>query len=80
VSAKLAAELGVKDTLVKNQSQNPTWFFKDAGTFVGIQRAISPGYRRMGTVPAGYTAPSVAAYGAEAGLETLILVIANLPT
>ena len=79
-SVKLAAELGVKDILFKNQSQNPTWSFSDRGIFVGIQHPIILGYRRIGTVSTGNITVSVAAYGAKAGLETFILVSANLLT
>ena len=78
-SATLASELGIKNILFKNESQNPTWSFKDRGTFVGIQHAIKLGYRRVGTVSTGNMAVSVAAYGARAGLETFILVSADLP-
>ena len=73
-SAKLASELGVKNILFKNESQNPTWSFKDRGTAAGIQHAAGLGYKRIGTVSTGNMAVSVAAYGAKAGFQTFILV------
>jgi len=78
-SLKLSSYLAVKNILFKNESQNPTWSFKDRGTITGIQHAINLGYKRIGTVSTGNMAVSVAAYGAKAGLKTFILVSANLP-
>ena len=79
-SPKLTSELDIKNILFKNESLNPTWSFKDRGSVVGLQHAISLGYKRIGTVSTGNMAVSVAAYGAKAGLETLILVSAGLPS
>jgi threonine synthase len=78
-SLNLASELDVKNILFKNESQNPTWSFKDRGTFIGIQHALTLGYKRIGAVSTGNMAVSVAAYGAKACLETFILVSSNLP-
>lgn len=76
---RLASALGIEGIYFKNESQNPTWSFKDRGTLVGVQHAINAGYKRIGTVSTGNMAVSVAAYGAKAGLDTFILVNSSIP-
>ncbi|MBN2568316.1 MAG: threonine synthase [Deltaproteobacteria bacterium] len=78
-SVRLAEEMGVRTIHLKNETENPTWSFKDRGTSVGIQHALKLGYTKIGTVSSGNMAASMAAYGAKAGLKTYIMVSADLP-
>ena len=78
-SPRCAATLGLKSVYLKNETANPTWSFKDRGTATAVQHALALGYRKIGTVSSGNMAASMAAYGAKAGLETYVLVSADLP-
>ncbi|MBO8181498.1 MAG: pyridoxal-phosphate dependent enzyme [Archaeoglobus sp.] len=78
ISEKLSEELS-NVVYLKDETQNPTWSFKDRGTLIGVIRAIQLGFRKIGTVSTGNMAASLSAYGAKAGLESIILVRPDIP-
>jgi len=77
-SNRIGEKIGIKELLFKNETQNPTWTFKDRGTALSLQNAVSLGYRRIGTLSSGNMGASVAAFGSRAGMDTFILLKANV--
>jgi threonine synthase len=72
--SRLMKSSSLSPVFIKNEAVNPSASFKDRGTAVAIQKAVSLGMRRIGTVSTGNMAFSTAAYGAKAGLETFVLL------
>jgi threonine synthase len=77
-SAHLKEKIGITDLWFKNETQNPTWTFKDRGTACSIQNALALGYERFGTLSSGNMGASVAAYGGRAGMQTFIMLKDNI--
>ena len=78
-SVHTAEKLGLEALLLKNETRNPTWTFKDRGTACSVQNARALGYRRFGTLSSGNMGASVAAYGSRAGMDTFIMLKDNVP-
>ncbi len=76
---RIQTEVGVGQLYMKNETTNPTWTFKDRGSVGSIQNAIQLGYTRIGALSSGNAGASVAAFGTNAGLKSLILLKHNVP-
>jgi len=76
---RLADVLGVESLWIKNDAVNfPTLSFKDRVVAVALSKAREFGFRTVGCASTGNLANSVAANAAAAGLDSYILVPADL--
>ena len=64
---------------LKNETQNPTWSFKDRGSLTCIAMAKEMGESVVATISTGNMGHSMAAYGAKAGLKVLVFVPHFIP-
>jgi len=74
---RIEAAAGVDSLRVKHEGMNPTGSFKDRGMTVGVRVAQEVGVDRLACASTGNTSAALAAYGARAGLETLVLLPAG---
>lgn len=77
---RLYEECHVPFMYVKDESFNPTGSFKDRGTAVAIQKAVSLHIDKIGTVSTGNMATSTAAYGAKANRKTFVFIKEDIST
>jgi threonine synthase len=75
---RLARELGMRRLWVKDERSNPTHSFKDRVVAVALAAAIEMGYQVLACPSTGNLANAVAAAAARAGIESVVLVPANL--
>ncbi|MEE2777048.1 MAG: threonine synthase [Acidobacteriota bacterium] len=72
---RLAAELGVAELYIKDDSANyPTFSYKDRVVSVAVTKAIELGFDTVGCASTGNLAHSVAAHAAQAGLQAVVLI------
>ena len=73
-SRNLEREFGVGTLYFKLEGCNPTGSFKDRGMVVAVAKAMEEGMTRLLCASTGNTSASASAFGAAAGLETVVLV------
>jgi threonine synthase len=71
---RLKAYSGIDGLRLKNETQNPTWSFKDRGSLACIFMAREMGEPTTATISTGNMGHSIAAYGAHAGIQPLVFV------
>jgi threonine synthase len=76
----LAAELGLKNLWVKDDSTNPTNSFKDRVVACALSAARELGSTVFACPSTGNLANAVAAAGARAGIKTVVFIPSNLET
>ena len=77
-AGNLAADLGAKKLWVKDDSGNPTHSFKDRVVAVALSAARELGLQVLACPSTGNLANAVAAAAARAGIQSVVLVPANL--
>ncbi len=72
---RLAAELGVKELYIKDDSANyPTFSYKDRVVSIAMTKAKEFGFDTVGCASTGNLAHSVAAHAAAAGLRAFVMI------
>jgi threonine synthase len=75
---RLAAELGLGEVWIKNDTRNPTNSFKDRVVSVALSKALEFGFKVAACASTGNLANSVAAHAARAGMRSYVFVPSNL--
>lgn len=71
---KLLDFVGLDNLYLKNETQNPTWSFKDRGSLACIVMAREMGESVTATISTGNMGNSISAYGARAGMKVVVFV------
>src|SRR5215470_19842786 len=73
---RLGRRLGLRRLHAKDESQNPTWSYKDRLCSVAVTHAVATGARVVTISSTGNHGASTAAYAARAGLPCVIFTLA----
>jgi threonine synthase len=71
---RLAAELGLGELYIKDDTANPTGSFKDRVVSVALTKARQLGFKVAACASTGNLANSVAAHAARAGMASVVLI------
>ena len=77
--ARTAARAGATSVLVKDEGRLPTGSFKARGLAVAVSMARHFGVKRIAMPTNGNAGAALAAYGAAAGIETIVVCPAETP-
>src|SRR5947209_8317843 len=76
---RLGRRLGLPRLYAKDESQNPTWSYKDRLCATAVTHAVETGARVITISSTGNHGASTAAYAARAGLPCVIFTLASVP-
>jgi threonine synthase len=76
---RLGAALGVPSLLLKDESRNPTWSYKDRLAAVAVTKAVESGAPAIVVATTGNHGAAAAAFAAAAGLPCVALTLASVP-
>lgn len=71
---RLAEVTGIRNLFLKNETQNPTWSFKDRGSLTCVWMAREQGEHVLATISTGNMGHSIAAYAARVGMRAIVFV------
>jgi threonine synthase len=74
----LAAELGLDELWIKDDTRNPTNAFKDRVVAVALAKALEFGIKTLACASTGNLANAVAAHAARAGLHSYVFIPSDL--
>lgn len=78
-AARLGAEIGNRQTYIKDESPNPTGSFKARGQSTAISRALELGVRHVAIPSAGNAAGAMSGYAAKAGIKASVFMPSDVP-
>jgi len=76
---RLGRRLGLPRLYAKDETQNPTWSYKDRLCSTAVTHAVEIGARVITISSTGNHGASTAAYAARAGLPCVIFTLASVP-
>src|SRR6185369_6441392 len=76
---RLGRRLGLPRLYAKEESQNPTWSYKDRLCATAVTHAVEIGARVITISSTGNHGASTAAYAARAGVPCVIFTVASVP-
>ena len=76
---RLAAQLGLRNLLIKDESRLPTGSFKARGMAMAVSMAKELGLTRLAAPTAGNAGSALAAYAARADMEAYVFMPADTP-
>lgn len=76
---RTGARLGLSRLYLKDETQNPTWSYKDRLAAVAITKALADGGDTVVVATTGNHGAATAAYAAAAGMRCVALTLASVP-
>ncbi|WP_292976607.1 pyridoxal-phosphate dependent enzyme [Mycobacterium sp.] len=76
---RLGPRLGLHRLLLKDETRNPTWSYKDRLAALAITKAATSGTSTVVVSSTGNHGAAVAAYAAAAGLSCVVLTVSSVP-
>ncbi len=78
-ATRLGEHIGCPNTLIKDESTNPTGSFKARGLSAAVSRAWELGVSKLAIPSAGNAAGAMSAYAAAAGIPAFVFMPADVP-